>query len=104
MLFGRPFVLLRFHAPEYETEGDRGTVTWRIEKGLLVAPRAAARATCASRCDRRARRRGAPDDRSPATVSSEVANFYPLIAGWGWFSRIGRALYRDHPAARSTSS
>ncbi len=27
-------------------------------------------------------------------VSSEVANFYPLIAGWGWFSRIGAHLYR----------
>ena len=28
------------------------------------------------------------------TVTSEVANFYPLIAGWGWFSRVGRHLYR----------
>ena len=27
-------------------------------------------------------------------VTSEVANFYPLIAGWGWFARIGRHLYR----------
>jgi hypothetical protein len=27
-------------------------------------------------------------------VSSEVANFYPLIGGWGWFSRVGRHLYR----------
>ena len=27
-------------------------------------------------------------------VTSEVANFYPLIGGWGWFSRIGRHLYR----------
>jgi hypothetical protein len=27
-------------------------------------------------------------------VTSEVANFYPLIAGWGWFSRIGRHIYR----------
>ena len=42
--------------------------------------------------DRRgdARRRG-----RPATVGSEVANFYPLIAGWGWFSRIGRCIYRQ---------
>src|SRR5215207_6318738 len=28
--------LLRFHAPEYETSADRGRVTWRIERGLLV--------------------------------------------------------------------
>jgi hypothetical protein len=23
-----------------------------------------------------------------------VANFYPFIAGWGWFSKIGRVIYR----------
>jgi hypothetical protein len=28
-------------------------------------------------------------------VSSEVANFYPLIGGWGWFSRIGAWLYEQ---------
>ena len=22
-------------------------------------------------------------------------NFYPLIAGWGWFSRIGRMIYNE---------
>ena len=22
-------------------------------------------------------------------------NFYPLIAGWGWFSRVGRIVYRE---------
>ena len=27
-------------------------------------------------------------------VTSEVANFYPLIGGWGWFARVGRHLYR----------
>ena len=31
-------MLLRFFAPEYETTDDGGTVTWRINKGLLVAP------------------------------------------------------------------
>ena len=29
----RPLTLLRFHAPEYEIEADRGTVTWRIDEG-----------------------------------------------------------------------
>src|SRR5215212_2724249 len=33
----RPFVLLRFHQPEYELTGDRGIVRWRIRDGLLVA-------------------------------------------------------------------
>ena len=27
-------------------------------------------------------------------VSSEVANFYPTIRGWGWFAAIGQYLYR----------
>jgi len=27
------------------------------------------------------------------TVTSEVANFYPRIAGSGWFARIGRVVY-----------
>ena len=39
MLLGRPFVLLRFHAPEYELSGDRGVVRWRIKDGVLVAQR-----------------------------------------------------------------
>src|SRR5215212_1688308 len=38
VLLTRPFVLLTFHAPEYETEATRGRVTWRINRGLLVAP------------------------------------------------------------------
>ena len=38
VFLGGPFVLLRFHKPEYELESDCGSVTWRIEKGVLVAP------------------------------------------------------------------
>ena len=38
VLLTKPFVLLRFFAPEYETNSDGGTVTWRINKGFLVAP------------------------------------------------------------------
>ena len=33
----RRVVLLRFHAPEYEMDADRGIVRWRIRDGLLVA-------------------------------------------------------------------
>ncbi len=32
-----PFVLLRFHAPEYEVSEDRGSVIWRIKRGILVS-------------------------------------------------------------------
>jgi hypothetical protein len=93
---GAPFVLLAFHRPDYEIEGDCGTVTWRIKKGLLVAP--AGRTKGYLRLS--VKRPPADGQEHPGsdlitgTVTSEVANFYPLIAGWGWFSRGGRGLYR----------
>jgi len=93
---GRPFVLLTFHKPDYETENDCGIVTWRIKEGLLVAPTGRTKGYL-----RISVRRPPSDDKEhpgseliTATVESEVANFYPLIAGWGWFSRVGRHLYR----------
>lgn len=95
-LVGRPFVLLTFHKPEYEIEGDCGAVTWRIKKGLLVAPTGRTKGYL----QLTVKRPPADGEEHPGsdlitgTVTSEVANFYPLIAGWGWFSRIGRHLYR----------
>lgn len=95
-LIGRPFVLLTFHKPDYDAEGDCGSVTWRIKKGLLVAPTGRTKGYLRLTV----KRPPAEGDEHPGsdlitgTVTSEVANFYPLIAGWGWFSRIGRHLYR----------
>jgi hypothetical protein len=85
----RPFVLLRFAPPEYDIHAGGGTVTWPIETGLLVATRGR---------DRGYLRLGVelePGDTPQATVkvTSEVANFYPRIAGSGWFARIGRVVY-----------
>ena len=39
VVIGRPLVLLRFHAPEYDISDDRGIVQWRIQDGLLVSKR-----------------------------------------------------------------
>ena len=95
-LFGRPFTLLTFHAPDYEAEGDCGSVTWRIKKGLLVAPAGRTKGYLKLTVQRPP----ADGEEHPGTdlitgtVTSEVANFYPLIAGWGWFSRIGQHIYR----------
>jgi hypothetical protein len=93
VLLCRPFVLLRFKAPEYEIDADGGTVTWPIDRGVLVAPNGRGRGYLRLGV----RRRPAPPGAGEATavVSSEVVNFYPLIAGWGWFSRIGRFLYNQ---------
>lgn len=86
----RPFVLLRFLGPEYDIRRERGSVMWRIDKGLLVAARGRRRGYLQLAVERR------PDDSGPeatVTVTSEVANFYPRIAGSGWFARIGRVVY-----------
>ena len=93
VLVGRPLVLLRFKAPEYEIGADGGTVTWPIDRGVLVAPSGRGRGYLRLSV----RRLPAPDHAREVTtvVSSEVVNFYPLIAGWGWFARIGRFLYNQ---------
>jgi hypothetical protein len=87
VLLTRPFVLLRFSAPEYDMRADRGLVRWWIKSGLLVARRG---------CDRNGylqieveRRPADEPGRSVAHVRVEVANFYPAIA-FGisqWFYR-----------------
>jgi hypothetical protein len=90
VLLSRPFRLLTFHAPEYEVGGNRGVVTWRIKKGLLVAPMGRGKGylrICVERPE------GESGEMLTARVSSEV-NFYPLIRGWGWFRKIGSFLYR----------
>ncbi len=96
VLVGRPFVLIAFHRPDYDIEDDGGTVTWRIKQGLLVAPTGRTKGYL-----RLSVKRPPADgqehpgsDLITGTVTAEVANFYPLIAGWGWFSRVGRHLYR----------
>ena len=38
VLLRHPLLLLRFHAPRYDLSLHRGTVTWPIDSGLLVAP------------------------------------------------------------------
>jgi hypothetical protein len=88
VLLTRPFVLLRFKAPEYDFEPDRGTVTWPIDRGLLVASRGRGRGYL-----RLTVQRPFVDDRGQevtATVTSEVVNFYPRIA-----ARVGRFFYNQ---------
>jgi hypothetical protein len=93
VLFGRPFTLLTFHAPEYDAESNRGTVTWRINKGLLVAPMGRGKGYLRISVERPPENDGEGGEMT-ARVTSEVANFYPLIGGWGWFAKIGAFLYR----------
>jgi hypothetical protein len=78
VLLRRPFVMLRFHAPEYEMDGTRGVVRWRIAGGVLVS-RAGHEGDGylqieVERCARVDR------DTARVRVEVEVANFYPALA------------------------
>lgn len=92
VLITRPFVLLRFFAPEYEIVAHRGAVTWRINRGLLVAPRGRGKGflrICVELDDD-----PGTEDEIELRAVSEVASFYPMLAGWGWWKRIGGVVYR----------
>jgi hypothetical protein len=86
VLLTRPFVLLRFKAPEYDFASNRGTVTWPIDRGLLVARKRRGHGYLRLSVERRDDDGGGPD--ATATVTSEVVNFYPTIA-----ARFGRFFY-----------
>jgi hypothetical protein len=78
VFLGRPLTLLRFEAPEYVLERERGKVSWRIRDGLLVAR--AGRGGCGF-LSLDVRRLGTePDGRVKVRIEVEVANFYPAIA------------------------
>lgn len=84
----RPFVLLRFHRPQYEISSEGGTVTWPINRGVLVASRGRGRGFL-----RLGVRRLPGDERAEevtVAVSSEVVNFYPMLA-----SRLSRWIYEQ---------
>ena len=91
VLLFRRFPLLRFRAPEYETEERRGRATWWIERGLLVAKRGRGRGFLRLGVERLERETGA--DAAAVLVSVEVRNFYPWLRGRGWFARFGAWLY-----------
>jgi hypothetical protein len=88
VLLTRPFVLLRFGAPQYDIEPDGGAVTWPIDRGLLVA--ANGRGQGFLRLGVRRRPAAEGDSQVTAVVTSEVVNFYPRIA-----ARIGRFIYNQ---------
>ena len=92
VLIARPLVLLRFHPPAYELENGRGSVTWRIKRGILVArsgrDRGFLRLTIGGG-DPAGHRAG----RVP--VAMEVENFYPWLRGHGRFARLGVWIYAN---------
>lgn len=91
VFISRRFPLLRFRKPEYTTGPGLGQVTWRIERGLLVAPNGRGQGML-----RITVRSSAPDDSSDVAcvrVRTEVSNFYPFLRGGGIFARVGVQIY-----------
>jgi hypothetical protein len=88
----RPFVLLRFRKPEYDFSAEGGTVTWPIDRGVLVARRGRGRGFLRLSVHRKPVEDSARE--VTIVVSSEVVNFYPAIA-----TRVGRWIY-EHTQLR----
>jgi hypothetical protein len=87
VLLRRPFVLLRFKPPEYDFPPGGGTVTWPIDSGLLVARRGRGRGYLRLTVRRPPGREDGGGE-ATALVTSEVVNFFPMIA-----TRLGRWIY-----------
>jgi hypothetical protein len=77
VLLAKPLTLLRFEAPEYVIEPDRGSVRWRIRDGLLVSR--SGRGSGFLSLDVR-RGPGERPGEAKLRIEVEVANFYPAIA------------------------
>jgi hypothetical protein len=88
VLIARPFVLLRFRAPEYSMDDERGVVRWRIRDGILVASEGHERDGF---LEIDVRRCAVPEPgRAMLHVEVEIASFYPAIA-----LRIARWVYAN---------
>ena len=75
VVIGRPLVLLRFHAPEYDISDGRGIVQWRIQDGLLVSKRNEGYLEIDVK-----RMESDRQGYARVHVEVEVANFYPALS------------------------
>jgi hypothetical protein len=75
VVIGRPLVLLRFRAPEYDISDDRGIVQWRIHDGLLVSKRNEGYLEIDVK-----RMHSDRQGYARVHVEVEVANFYPALS------------------------
>ncbi len=96
VLLRRPLVLLRFFAPDYDIHPGGGSVTWRINRGLLVAPGGRGKGYLRISVRRTSDTEGA--EQVTVSLTSEVASFYPTLTLpgvriGGRLTSFGRALY-----------
>ena len=89
VLFGR-VPLLRFRPPVFETAEDEASVSWPIDRGLLVARNGRGHGFLRIAASRQPNEVGAA---RRLKVTSTVSNFYPWIRGGGRFARLGTWIY-----------
>jgi len=92
VLFSRHIPLLTFRSPEFQTGTDEASVTWPIERGLLVARAGRDQGFLRIAVEHSGECEDRPD-RQRLVVTSEVSNFYPWIRGSRWFARLGTWIY-----------
>ena len=93
VLLSRRLPLLTFHVPEYETQPDRGQVTWAIARGLLVAQEGRDKNGFLRIAVERCGPASSNAEEERLRVTLEVRNFYPWLRGSGRFARFGAWLY-----------
>jgi len=91
VFISRRLPLLRFRKPEYTTGPGLGQVTWRIERGLLVAPNGRGQGMLRITVRSSAPSEGTED--ACVSVRTEISNFYPFLRGGGVFARVGVEIY-----------
>ena len=91
VFISRRLPLLRFRKPEYTTGPGLGQVTWRIERGLLVAPNGRGQGMLRITVRSSAPSEGKED--ACVSVRTEISNFYPFLRGGGVFARVGVEIY-----------
>lgn len=91
VFISRRLPLLRFRKPEYTTGPGLGQVTWRIERGLLVAPNGRGQGMLRITVRSSAPSEGTKD--ACVSVRTEISNFYPFLRGGGVFARVGVEIY-----------
>jgi hypothetical protein len=95
VLVARWLSLLRFGVPRYEASGDRGSVRWPIDRGLLVSRegRGSGWLQIAIERDPVPGLDSAPAGHARVRIRVEVRNFYPWLRGRGRFARLGVWIY-----------
>lgn len=94
VLLSKRIPLLRLRAPSYEVaeDGSGGSVTWPIERGLLVAAQGRDQGHLRIRVRQQPDPAGDPECER-LLVRVAIRNFYPWLRGSGRFSRFGAWLY-----------